>query len=253
MFRRTAVLSFLVAALAAGLPAAAQAQGPAEVTCIFDGLSGKLDDGHGHGIQNAQFDASIDIERGSYNFSTGGGVATLEAICGGEIGGIGFVGLNAEITSSGFYDNKLCGTGWAHDLDGNSTSISFTSASVPPLLQARAFSLTNIGYEIDFDAGNGPLYIGPDGGIPLSGLSEFFPADSHAPSHGADGVASGPTPSPFSSMHQNIDSDWIGDGEVHITPRAPDNCLNAAAESDGFNDTDEFLVSGSFTMERDLP
>jgi hypothetical protein len=219
---------------------------------VFDGLSGKLSDGHpGHGIENAQFDASLDIERGSYSFSTGGGVGTIQAVCAGVFAGEPEIDLNAQIISNGFYDNIICGTGFAHDLDGDNTIIGGVTdtPNVPPVLDGgEAYTLGNIGYEVPFIDRDGPLLIGPDGKIPLAGLTEAgiwpFGNDTHAPLHGADGVAGGP----FSAQHGLVDSDYTGRGDVHITPRSPDNCFNAFAEDGVFNDTDEFLVSGHFTI-----
>jgi hypothetical protein len=228
------------------------AQAQTAGVCIFDGLSGKLDDGHGHGIQNAQFDASIDIERGSYSFATGGGVGAIEAVCAGVFAGEPEVDINAEISSNGFYDNIICGTGFAHDLDGSGTVIGGTTESVPPVLDSNTISISGAGYEIPFVAGNGPLLIGPNGKPALAALTEQnppFAPDTHAPTHGPDGA---PGTGPPSGMHGDVVSAFTGVGAVHITPRAPDNCVNAAAEADGFNDTDEFLVSGFF-VATDLP
>jgi hypothetical protein len=132
--------------------------------------------------------------------------------------------------SDGFYDNIKCAQkGFAHDLDGDDT-----------IVRVGFFTLTNIGYEIMLKGGgNGDLRIGPDGAPSRAAVTELLPADSHAPLHGTDG----------GGMHGAIDSSYTGEGVVHITPRAPDNCTTASQEAgDPLSDTDEFLVSGHFTL-----
>jgi hypothetical protein len=232
MFRQFVVLSSVIAIWALGGAGAAQAQ--TGLTCVFEGRA-NVNDGHGHGIENSQPDALdpvFDVERGSFAFASGGGPVPFEAVCGGVVFGVPLVAVDAVITSSGFYDNIVCGTGFAHDLDGNSTRIDLLLGTV---------SLTNIGYEIMFRGGEGEINIGPDGAPSRAAVTELLPPDSHAPTHGPDGVGGG--------MHGVIDSSYTGEGEVDITPVAPDNCATAQQEGgDPFSDTDAFLVEGSFTL-----
>jgi hypothetical protein len=165
------------------------------------------------GIENLANDPPLDVDRGSYSFSTGGGAGGLQAVCAGLFAGEPELDTDANIESDGFYDSIICGTGFAHDLDGDNTIVFGTSESVPPVLDATTYSLGNAGYEIPFVAGNGPLLIGPDGKPALSGLSQNIASDMNAPTHGPDGVGGG--------MHGAVDSSYTGVGAVHITPRAP--------------------------------
>ena len=216
MFRRVAVVLALTTLCALGGAGIAQAQ--TGLTCVFDGLSGQLTPG----IPNIVADAGLDVERGAYNFSSTGG--PFSTVCGGIVFGVPVAAVNASITSSGFYDNILCGQkGFAHDLDGNSTTITLAGFA----------QLTNIGYDIQFKGGgHGDLQIGPDGAASRAGASELLPADPAAPTHPADGVGGG--------MHGAIDSSYTGEGEVRITPVAPGNCVTTSVSA--------FEVSGSFTL-----
>ena len=274
MYRLIGVLTSLVvvAVMFAGV-SPAQAQIETSVTCVFEGLSGTLNAGtsahgvHGHGIQNIGSELNrgelLDIERGSYSFTTEGGAA--EAVCAVEFNGLALVEDNATITSDGFYDNILCGTGFAHDLTGDGTEISNgTWLQIGP---------GELGYDIWFKKGVGDLIIGPDGRPSYAGLTETLPPDQQVAAHGAhdpdadtdgDGTVEG-----GEGMHGDIESEYTGDGLVVIEagnqtlPTIPgvtpqdDNCRNErdpeAGNLDQFGDTDDFQVEGYFTAERSFP
>jgi len=266
MLRCIGVLASL-AVVAAMLAGTAQAQ--TTVTCVFTGLSGTLNAGtsahgsHGHGIQNAQDDAldpATDVERGSYNFQTGPPAA---ATCGGTFNGIPVPATTAVITSSGFYDNIVCGTGFAHDLDGSGTSITAGAIVISPALG------DHFGYEIKFKEGEGKLWIGPDGKPSKAGATELLPPDLDATYpggvhgvHDQDGAS--PSSAGWGLMHGDVVSNWIGDGHVDIKPGpssavpppAQDNCVNQVNETGvdnvapGYNDTDQFRVTGYFTATK---
>ena len=257
MLRRIGVLTSLVvvAVMFAGI-SSAQAQIPNTGICIFEGLSGTLNAGtsahgaHGHGIQNIASDIANltpnDVERGSYNFTTAGGAAT--AVCAGVFNGAPVVEPNASITSDGFYDNILCGNGFAHDLDGDGTVVAGTT---DPNLQIGP---GEAGYEIPFHGGEGPLFIGPDGKSPLAAHTDNLPPDNQPGSGGLHGDHDpdgnqGPPP-PANPRHGNVVSAYTGIGWVAIEPQLPDNCVNAqnpeAGNLDQFGDTDGFTVQGFF-------
>jgi hypothetical protein len=226
MLRRIGVLASLavVAAMFAGVSTASAQLPPTAGVCIFTGLSGQLQPG----IQNAVPDIPplVDVERGTYNF---GGNGT----CAGLLNGAPQTGT-FPITSAGNFDNIVCGTGFAHDLDGSGTTLA--ALGVGPTNPA--------GYEIAFVAGTGPLLIGPAGKPALAGLSELLPADASAPTHPADGVGGG--------MHGTVASNFVGGGLVNIVPgsAAPpnppnENCIEPSPpDPDG--DTDQFAVTGFF-------
>jgi hypothetical protein len=225
MLRRIGVVASLavVAAMFTGVsPAHAQTAG----VCIFNGLSGQLQPA----IPNSIPDASFDVERGTYNFSGNGTCAALLA-------GVPVIGTS-PITSVGDYDNISCGTGFAHDLDGNGTS--FPGLGVSPSNPA--------GYEIPFFFGTGPLLIGPAGKPPLARFTELLPPDAAAPTHPADGVGGG--------MHGLVLSNYVGHGVVQIVPGTAqppnppnENCIEPSPpDPDG--DTDQFVVNGFFVGAR---
>jgi hypothetical protein len=248
MLRRIGVLTSLavVAVMFAGV---SSAQAQTAGVCVFTGLSGTLKAGDGthtpannenHGIENIQADVSrglagsfgLDVERGSYQFSTG---APAAADCVGLLNGVPTVALDTTITSNGFYDNIVCGTGFAHDLDSSGTT--FAALNVGPNA-----GQDDAGYEIPFVAGNGPLLIGPDGKPPLAALTELLPADNIE--GGAHGVHAADS-NGGTAMHGNVVSDFVGTGAVHIAAVAPDNCGTANDEGT-LNDTDSFEVTGFF-------
>lgn len=265
MLRRIGVLASLavIAAMFAGV-STAQAQLTAGV-CIFTGLSGELDRGDGNGIQDAVPDVGdglIDVEHGNYFFSTDGGAGDI-ATCAGvfdvpaQIGNQPLV-TDVSITSNGNYDNIVCGTGFAHDLDGAQTQVNGQLADGTPV------SISGAGYEIPFVAGNGPLIIGPGGGVQTPALAEatsLLPRDAGAPSHAFDGTGAGLL---AGEEHGFKTSNYTGVGAVHITPGvAPafdpgnpqgqlqrDNCLSSPANVPNAGDpagfTDSFEVAGFF-------
>jgi len=210
MFERTVLVSsfvLLAAAFAAGAPASAD-----EATCVFSGGGAGLSPG----IQDASADAGlIDVESGSYDFDT----ATGTAACAGEVDLVPFV-APARIISSGFYDNIICGTGFAHDLSGAWTAIYSGPLNASP------------GYEIVFAAGVGKLLIGGAGPSVSGTVTSLLPHDSATPPH----------------THPAKTSRWVGSGTVEITPgtgvgTGQDNC---AASPDGT--TDAFQIRGFLVM-----
>lgn len=214
MLRRIGVLASLavVAAMFMGVTSANAAVGDAGV-CVFDGLSGTLNPSI-PGIANDP--GLIDVERGSYNFHTGGATGGLGAVCAGAFGGSLDVGP-VTINSDGYYDNILCGTGFAHDLDGAQTTIAGTG------VLGTSINISGAGYEIPFVAGVGPLLIGP--GPSLAGL---VTPGTHAGASGAD------------ATHGAKSSDWAGAGLVQIAP------VNATTGGCVIQDVSEFEVRGLF-------
>ena len=88
-------------------------------------------------------------------------------------------------------DSVLCGTGVAHDVDGDQTTV---------------FGGDGLGYEIPFIAGVGPLLIGPTGAPSIAWLSgtgaHFDPTD----------------PDPEDAIHAPVSGDYTGLGVMQITP-----------------------------------
>jgi hypothetical protein len=233
MYRRIAVLASL-AVVAAMFVGSSTANASHETgnggVCVFTGLAGGLSPQ----IESIQsdignppdpIDAITSIERGSYQF---GGDAT----CAGRVGPRVFapnptVSLtNARITSNGFYDNILCGTGFAHDHTGANTNVAVTSgvvvdtSTVPPTVNPNGSgpAITGVGYEIPFVAGNGALLIGLP--APLNNLSAAVTGTgAHHP-------------------HPGVSGGYVGAGYVHIQPRAPGNCVTT--------DVSAFDVAGAF-------
>ncbi len=222
MCKRVAVTAAAAAFAAAfiGPPSASAAVGDAGV-CVFDGLSGQLNPP----IQDVLSDAGLtDVERGSYNFHSSGATLSVlpHAVCAGRFGGDVDV-AEVEIRSDGYFDNILCGTGFAHDLDGAQTTVVGTG------VLGTSINISGAGYEIPFVAGVGPLLIGP--GPSLAGL---VTPGTHAGAAVPDGT------------HGAKTSDWVGTGIVEITPDffgSGDNCV---ASPDG--DTDQFEVHGFFAV-----
>jgi hypothetical protein len=240
MLKRIGVLTSLavVAVMFAGV---SSAQAATAGVCVFSGLAGELTP-----IQNAQPDledlgqpgnplpAPLDFEQGGYKYghSNPGG-----ATCGGVLNGnlvVPSLG-NGTITSDGYYDNIICGTGFAHDIDGSDTH-----------LIGAGNDITGVGYQIPFVAGVGPLLIA-DGAPNLAGLL--------APNHGA-GANDDETHADASTTDPNTGLTYTGAGLVQITPGAGtptpqsiqdpthDNCVNHGAVVNGDTTTDEFEVKG---------
>ena len=236
MLRRIGVLASLavVAAMFAGVSTAQAQVPPTAGVCIFTGLSGQLQPG----IENAVPDVNdllVDVERGTYNF---GGSGT----CAGLLNGVPTTG-SFPITSAGSYDNIVCGTGFAHDLDGSGTT-----------LAALGVDANNpAGYEIPFVAGNGPLLIGPEDKPALAGATDVLGGVTGVEgTHPADGKAGTGT----SSLHGDVRSNYVGAGAVNIIPgtngplsgQPPnENCTEPAGFQPGEDgDTDQFAVTGFF-------
>jgi hypothetical protein len=217
MYRRMAVLASLavMATMFVGSSTASAASGDT-FACVFTGVAGNLVDNQNGaaGIPSIQKDLTNpayqtaadprDIEVGTYNYSG-------EATCAGTINGLTLTSApnNADIVSAGVYNNELCGTGWALD-DGQPSQTTVTADVVTP--PGGRTTADNIGYEIRFLGGNGPLEIGDK-------------AASGAPNHTG-----------------SISSDYTGSGAVHIQPKGG-NCANS--------DVNAFDVSGSFEAEED--
>ena len=221
MLRRIGVLASLavMATMFAGVQSAsAQTAG----VCVFEGLAGTLTPG----IPNALTDLNpTDWEQGSYVYNGN------TAVCAGTFNGSPDVGANVSINSSGYYDNLLCGTGFAHDLDGSNTTVSGTG------VLGTSISVSGAGYQIPFVAGVGPLIIGGN---------QSLPARAGAPAHaGASGL---------DANHGGVSSAYTGLGVVQITPGqgAPsptrDNCITPDLSGSGGPDgeTNSFEVKGFF-------
>ena len=200
MLRRIGVLASLavVAAMFAGTSSAQATAG----VCVFEGLAGTLEPD----IPPISADLSPDFEQGAYEY-TGS-----TAACAGEFGGEPEVSAEVQIDSAGLYDNILCGTGFAHDVDGSDTTVEGTSLVGPPV-DANGEDTISIGpgeagYEIAFVAGVGALRIGAPGDDGHPSLSAVAPA--HPP---ADPMVSDPD-----EDHDSITSDYTGAGIVQISP-----------------------------------
>ena len=220
MLRRIGVLASLavMATMFAGVQSAsAQTAG----VCVFEGLAGTLSPALPNAIPDVQDGNILDIEQGSYVYSGN------TAVCAGVFDGAPQAAADVNITSNGYYDNLICGTGFAHDLDGSGTTVNSPSAGI---------SVSGAGYQIPFVAGIGPILIGPSGAPALAGLV----AGGHAGASGAD------------ANHGAVSSAYTGAGLVQITPGNDadvgpqrDNCITpAAAGNDG--NTGSFQVKGFF-------
>ena len=220
MLRRIGVLASLavMATMFAGVQSAsAQTAG----VCVFEGLAGTLTPA----IPNALADLSLDVEQGEYVY-TGN-----TAVCAGVFDGAPQVATNVSINSEGYYDNLLCGTGTAHDADGDKTTVS-----------GNGIDVTGAGYQIPFIGGVGPLLIGPSGAPNIGGL---------LPGGGAHSDATDPDPQDMA--HAPVSGDYTGLGVVQITPGQGlptpdrDNCITPAGiPPGGDGDTDSFEVKGFF-------
>lgn len=221
MLRRIGVLASLavMATMFAGVQSAsAQTAG----VCVFEGLAGTLDPA----IPNILTDLSVDAEGGRYVYGGNTGV------CAGIFEGTPQVATDVSINSEGYYDNLLCGTGNAHDLDGNGTTVD----------NGAGISVTGAGYQIPFVAGVGPLLIGPSGAPSIAGL---VPGVTGVTSHAASGATGA------DANHGAVSSDYTGLGVVQITPgaaglSADENCITPPGVAGGDGDTDAFQVKGFF-------
>ena len=253
MLRRIGILASLavVAAMFAGVQSA-QAQGPTAGVCVFSGLAGGLTP-----IPNITADtATPSVERGTYSFSTaGGGTAACAGVFEGTAG-VATTPNGLTIDSEGYYDNIYCGTGWAHDLNGNGTFVRITQ-TIPP---SPGATITGAGFEIPFVAGVGPLLIGPDDAPATAAASELIPPsgdDDHSSHVTADDVGTeDENHGPLGG--DGKDSAYVGGGAVVISagrgepPTVPhDNCFNQDNGNSLPNHTNEFLVAGFFVAADD--
>jgi hypothetical protein len=211
MYRRIAVVASL-AVVAAMFVGSSTASAQSAGGCVFTGLAGNLvDDQNGSaGLPSIQKDLTDpayaspedpqDYEHGTYSYA---GPATCAGVFNGQTVAPG--ANNATISSEGFYDNALCGTGYALDPAGTGTTIASTDSSGNPI------SVTGVGYEIQFAGGHGPLFIGTN-------------AESRDPEH--DGLITG---------------DYSGNGVVQIRPKGG-NC--GTTDVNAFDVAGSFTASG---------
>jgi hypothetical protein len=195
MLRRIGVLTSLavVAAMFAGVTSANAQAGDAGA-CVFTGLSGQLNQPIPPGLTDPL------IQEGTYSF-TG-----TDVTCAGVFGGQVITPLDdITLTSNGHYDNIVCGTGFAADPNGSGTTLA---------APAKGLSVSNVGYEISFVAGVGPLRIGP-------------PNVRTAPPHLGDPIT----------------GNYRGGGVVAITPQnhTPPNDVGCVTAP-----TAQFEVAGAF-------
>ena len=218
MLRRIGVVASLavMATMFAGVQSAsAQTAG----VCVFEGLAGNLNPP----IPNALNDPNlIGVETGEYTY--GGNTA----VCAGVFEGTPQVATNVQINSQGYYDNLICGTGFAHDLDGASTTVS-----------GNGIDVSGAGYAIPFVGGVGPLLIGAPAG-PAATLAGVVNPGGHPGAGGPDANHGAPTGS------------YTGAGLVQITPGSDadvgpqrDNCITPAVGGNDGN-TGSFQVKGFF-------
>lgn len=189
MLRRIGVVTSLAvtATMFAGVTSAQAQAGDEFAVCVFDGLSGQLDP------PLEQPPGSMG-QHGSYSFTGDANCAAREAD--GDVLAPDADGANVTITSNGEYDNVVCGSGWAYDLGGDTTT------TVTPDDPAFA-TIQGVGYEIMFAGGTGPMRIG-------------------------QGAATAP-----SAGGQELAGDYVGAGVVNILPDTapPDvGCANAPVD-----------------------
>ena len=204
MLRRIGVLASLAvfATMFAGI-STAQAQSAG--VCVFEGLAGNLTPPLPAGSTD-----TIDFEQGTYDY---GGPARCAGKFGDDVITPTGAGPNVRIDSDGYYDNMVCGTGFAHDTDGSNTVVQQTAGG--------SATVDNVGYEIPFTNGQGPLLIAQ--GTTLA-------AQAGAPNHPEAGSDS-------SASHGPTTGDFQGEGDVQIVPNDGD-CVTTPVG--------EFLVNGSF-------
>lgn len=146
MLRRIGVLTSLAvtAAMFAGVTSAQAAPADEWAACVFDGLSGQLNPPIQAGIGSLQ-------QTGSYSFNGDANCAAQDQD--GDVLQPSADGSNVTISSEGTYDNMVCGTGWAYDTGGDSTTTVTPDDPSFPTIQG-------VGYEITFVGGTGPMRIG---------------------------------------------------------------------------------------------
>ena len=210
MYRRIAVLASLgvMAAMFLGSSTA----NAVSVTCVFSGLAGNLTPGIPDAVPDILGGSPQAVDTGTYEYEG-------QATCAGDRW-IPSAPNNAYIVSNGVYDNILCGTGWASDQSGASTTVT--------QVVGGSDQLWGVGYEISFAAGVGPLLIG----------------------HGQESV------NPFRSGR--VIGNYVGAGAVQITPGAnPPNSTNVGAWLNNLQtrnncishqQTDTFEVMGAFSL-----
>jgi len=192
--------------------------------CVFEGLAGQLSPP----ITNALSDLSPDFEQGTYKYEGD------TAVCAGVFDGAPQAATGVNITSNGYYDNIICGTGLAHDVDGDGTTVD----------NGAGISVTGAGYQIPFVGGVGPLLIGPAG---APDLAKVLGAPNHT--EGID---------PQDEQHAAVSGNYTGAGLVQITPGSDadvgpqrDNCITRPGDLPG-NDgnTGTFQVKGFFVAAK---
>ena len=242
MYRRIAVLASLavMATMFVGSSTANAALGDGGV-CVFEGLAGNLNPAIQVAVEDITAGDPLDIEQGSYNFNG-------DATCVGKVGATVFAPSqafpqNVSIVSNGHYDNIICGTGMAHDLNGAGTTVTAKPGST-----GGGASITGVGYEIPFVAGNGPTLIGT--GVPGVPSLSALVGDVLGGVTGKEGTPHGP--------HGIVTGGYAGAGFVHITPGDrsnapaqpaidPDNCVErGTSDTDGDGGVDTFEVAGAF-------
>jgi hypothetical protein len=223
MLRRIGILASL-AVVAAMFVGSSTAQGATAGVCVFTGLAGTLTPDIPNAIPDIADGNPLDVEKGAYTYASGDGGG--QAVCAGVVGNTPVPPTAATILSNGGYDNIICGTGFAHDANGDASSIT-----------AGALSLGGPGdpggYQIPFVSGIGPLLVGPNG-APNLGVALTGP-------NAADGAAT-------------ITSNYVGTGLVQITPgndadspTVRDNCVSPAGTTGPFSNdgnTGQFQVKG---------
>lgn len=234
MLRRIGVLASL-AVVAAMFVGSSTAQAQTAGVCVFTGLAGTLTPDIPNAVPDLLDLNPVDIERGAYTYSSSGGGGT--AACAGLFNGAPQVRPDVIIDSAGGYDNLLCGTGFAHDADGNQTVVRTADGAIQIGPGAA-------GYQIPFVAGVGPLLIGPKA---TSGITPNL----------GNVVAGSPN---AADPPMTVTSSYTGAGLVQITPGADsdppqsrDNCITPDLSPTGPDgDTGSFQVKGFFIAENVL-
>lgn len=157
-------IALLAAFAALGLMAFGGASASAGTyTCSFDGLAGTAnsDDPADGGVSSVQRDLEdndlLDFDAGSYEFTGGGTCIHVDNDDGSDGTGV----YTGTISSTGRYNNQICGTGTATSNAANGGSTSVTVEGSPtgnPLADAEG-PVSDVDYHIDFTGGNGLLTI----------------------------------------------------------------------------------------------
>ena len=133
----------VLAAMAFGASSAAAAD---TATCAFTGLAGGLNPP----IPAAnKFPIGLN-QTGTYNFSGPGTCVALEGDTGDAPTNSGV--YNVAIVSAGNYKNTICGTGEAHGVDPNATTVTFVGAPASE-------NPVHATYDINFTGGAGAMRI----------------------------------------------------------------------------------------------